>query len=280
MGADGLPPETRMGMVTLRVNDLDEQVEFYRRVVGVPTVDREGDRATLRAGETALVELVEAPEATERPRTAAGLFHLAIRVPDRGALADALARVRSEWRLAGASDHDASEALYLSDPEGNGIEIYRDRPREEWTYDEDGRVVMTTEPLAFDALDDGDADTALPAETDLGHVHLETSALAPSRAFYVDDLGFEVSGAFDDGAAFLSAGGYHHHLAINTWNGRSTPVGDHRGLTAFEVVVPDADALAAVGERFETRGVDVERDDGAVRVEAPDGITVRVRAEE
>lgn len=269
-----------MGRVALRVNDLDRLAAFYRRVVGVQSVEREDGRATLRAGDDALVELIEAPEAPERPRAAAGLFHVAVRVPDRDALADALARVRSEWTLEGAADHDASEALYLTDPEGNGIELYRDRPREEWPRRDDGRVDIGTAPLDVEALAGGDADAGLRPETDVGHVHLEVSTLAPSRAFYVDAVGFEVSGTYDDDAAFLAAGGYHHHLAINTWNGRTEPVGEHRGLTRFEVVVPDADALAATRERLADHSVAVERRDAELRIEDPDGIELRIVTDE
>ncbi|GAA0663687.1 VOC family protein [Natronoarchaeum mannanilyticum] len=276
MGTDELPSGTRMGRVRLRVNDVDEQVEFYRRVVGVPTVDRGDGRATLRAGEETLLELIEDPEAPDRPRSAAGLFHVAIRVPDRDALADALARVRAEWTLSGAADHDASEALYLTDPEGNGIELYCDRPREEWPRVEDGRVDIGTAPLDMDSLAGGDADAALPRGTDVGHVHLEVSTLAPSRSFYVDALGFDVSGTFDDGAAFLAAGDYHHHLALNTWNGRTEPVSEHRGLVGFDVVVPDAEAMAATRRRLEGHSVAVERRGDHLRIEDPDGIGVRV----
>jgi len=268
-----------MGRVRLRVNDVDERAAFYRRVVGVPTVDRGDGRATLRAGEEALLELIEEPEAPERPRSAAGLFHVAIRVPGRDALADALARVRSEWTLEGAADHDASEALYLTDPEGNGIELYCDRPRTEWPRVEDGRVDIGTAPLDLDSLAGGDADAKLPRGTDIGHVHLEVSTLAPSRSFYVDALGFGVSGTYDDGAAFLAAGDYHHHLALNTWNGRTEPAGEHRGLASFEVVVPDADALTATQRRLECHSVAVERRDDHLRVEDPDGIGVRVVTE-
>lgn len=268
-----------MGRVRLRVNDVDEQAAFYRRVVGVPTVDRGDGRATLRAGEETLLELIEDPEAPERPRAAAGLFHVAIRVPDRDALADALARVRSEWTLSGAADHDASEALYLTDPEDNGIELYCDRPREDWPRVEDGRVDIGTAPLDTDSLAGGDADAELPRRTDVGHVHLEVSTLAPSRSFYVDALGFDVSGTFDDGAAFLAAGDYHHHLALNTWNGRTEPVGEHRGLVRFDVIVPDADALAATRRRLERHSVAVERRDDHLDIEDPDGIGVRVVTE-
>jgi catechol 2,3-dioxygenase len=275
-----LPAGTSVGRVTLRVNDLDRQIEFYRDVVGAPTVDRADGQATLLADGEALFELIEAPDADERPRSAAGLFHAAVRVPDRSALGDVLARVRERWRLAGGSDHGVSEALYLSDPEGNGIEIYRDRPREDWDRNDGRTVEMVAEPLDRTGLFDGDADAALPSGSDMGHVHLEASALGASRSFYVDALGFDVSAAFEGQAAFLAAGNYHHHLGINVWNGRSAPTGDHRGIERFDVAVPDKDALAATAQRLEESGVTVERSDETLSVADPVGIGVRVVVDE
>jgi len=189
---DTLPASTRVGRVALTATDVDELAAFYRDVVGLAVISRTADRATLGAGDTSLLELREDASAQPRPASAAGLFHTAFRVPDRGALGDALDRVRDRWRLTGASDHRVSEALYLRDPEGNGVEIYRDRPRDEWPTT-DGRVEMTTAPLDLDALaaDASGADAA-PAGTDVGHVHLEVTDLDESREFYVDALGLRL----------------------------------------------------------------------------------------
>lgn len=272
-----LPPDTRVGRTALRVADLDEQVAFYRDVVGLAVLARDDERATLGAGETPLLELDRDPDASARDRATTGLFHTAFRVPTRAALGDALSRVRERWRLDGASDHRVSEALYLADPEDNGVEIYSDYPRDEWPERADGTVGMTTEPLDLDdVVSAADADGA-PAGTDVGHVHLEVSSLERAETFYGDVLGFSTRATMA-GARFLAAGGYHHHVGANTWHGRTTPAGG-RGLAWFEVVVPDPDALDAARARLADHGVEVGETDDGLAVEDPDGIEVRLRVE-
>jgi len=199
--------------------------------------------------------------------------------------------VREWWRLDGASDHLVSEALYLDDPEGNGVEIYRDRPREEWPVDDDGTVQMATEPLDIEGVSgaaggansDGDLVDRVPPGTDVGHMHLEVTSLSAFEAVYVDGLGFEV-GMTGPNVRFVAAGDYHHHLGANTWQGRTTPAAG-RGLAWFEVVVPDAAALEAVRERLDAVAADgdvefvvEEREDGIAVTDA-DGIEVCVRTE-
>ena len=290
---DRLPVGTRIGRAALRVVDLDETTAFYRDVVGLAVLDRDGDEAVLGvdAADRAPVSLLvlrRDPDAPERGATDAGLFHTAFRVPSRAALGEALGRVRDRWRLDGASDHLVSEALYLDDPEGNGVEIYRDRPREEWPADDDGTVQMATEPLDLEgvaAAAEGEGTAAadrVPADTDVGHVHLEVTSLAAFEAVYVDGIGFEVGMTGPD-VRFVAAGGYHHHLGANTWRGRTTPASG-RGLAWFEVVVPDDDALDAARARLDAAasGGDVEfaveeRDDGVAVTDA-DGIEIRIRA--
>ncbi|WP_128904202.1 VOC family protein [Halorubrum amylolyticum] len=306
---DRLPAGTRIGRVALRVADIDEMTAFYRDVVGLAVLDRGDDRATLGVEGTPLLVLERDPDRPERGRTDAGLFHAAFRVPSRAALGEALARVRNRWRLDGASDHLVSEALYLDDPEGNGVEIYRDRPREEWPVDDDGTVRMATEPLdvrgVAGAAGDSDLTERAPPDTDVGHVHLEVTSLSAFEAIYVEGLGFDVGMTGPD-VRFVAAGGYHHHLGANTWRGRTTPAAG-RGLSWFEVVVPDAAALEAARERLSavasdgeeiavvdgertsvvdgerTSVVDGERtsvvDGGEVAVTDADGIEVRVRTE-
>ncbi len=299
---DRLPTGTRIGRVALRVADLDETTAFYRDVVGLAVLDRDGDEAVLGVGDEELLVLRRDPDAPERGPTDAGLFHTAFRVPSRAALGEALGRVRERWRLDGASDHLVSEALYLDDPEGNGVEIYRDRPREEWPVADDGAVRMATEPLDLDGVaaaaegagsaDAAPADVAdrAPIGTDVGHVHLEVTSLSAFEAAYVDGLGFEVGMTGPD-VRFVAAGGYHHHLGANAWRGRTTPAFGC-GLAWFEVVVPDDAALDAVRSRLDAvrsrpdaaaADVDVElavdrRADGVAVTDA-DGIEVRVRTE-
>jgi catechol 2,3-dioxygenase len=275
---DGLPADTHIGQTALRAADLDEQTDFYRDVVGLAVLARDDERATLGAGGTPLLVLDRDPDASARDRAATGLFHTAFRVPTRAALGDALARVRERWRLDGASDHRVSEALYLADPEDNGVEIYRDYPRDEWPERADGTVEMTTEPLDLDgvAAAAAGADGA-PAATDVGHVHLEVSSLERAAAFYGDVLGFATRATMS-GARFFAAGGYHHHVGANTWHGRTDPAGG-RGLAWFEVVVPDPDALDAARARLADHGVEAAATDDRVAVEGPDGIEVRLRVE-
>jgi len=293
--SDHLPAGTRIGRAALRVADLDETVAFYRDVVGLAVLDRDGDEALLGVGDaegdetaapdaTPLLVLRRDPDRPERAPTDAGLFHTAFRVPSRAALGEALGRARDRWRLDGASDHLVSEALYLDDPEGNGVEIYRDRPRDEWPIDEDGTVRMATDPLDVEgvaAAAGGTRADRAPPGTDVGHVHLEVTSLSAFEAVYVDGLGFEVGMTGPD-VRFVAAGGYHHHLGANTWRGRTTSASG-RGLAWFEVVVPDAAALDAARVRLEgvasDGDLDVavdERADGIAATDA-DGIEVRVR---
>ena len=295
--ADRLPAETRIGRVALRVADLDETTAFYRDVVGLAVLDRDGDAAVLGVDGVPLLLLERDSAAPERAPTDAGLFHAAFRVPSRAALGEALGRVRERWRLDGASDHLVSEALYLDDPEGNGVEIYRDRPREEWPVDDDGTPRMATDPLdvegvaaAAGTVDTGEAGDApvdpspvdrAPPGTDVGHVHLEATSLSAFEAVYVDGIGFEV-GVTGPDVRFVAAGGYHHHLGANTWRGRTTPA-TGRGLAWFEVVVPDADALDAVRCRLDAVASDadvefaVEERANGIAVTDGDGIEVRIR---
>jgi catechol 2,3-dioxygenase len=271
-----LPGGARIGRIALRVADLDAVIDFYRDVVGLAVLDRTATGATLGADGTPLLVLAREADAPERARAAAGLYHAAFRVPSRGALGDALARVRGQWELDGASDHLVSEALYLSDPEGNGVELYRDRPRESWPETGDGGVAMATDPLDLEGVAAAAAgDDRAPPGTDVGHVHLEVASLDAFEAFYVDALGFAVR-ATVPGARFVAAGGYHHHVAGNTWNHRTAPA-EGRGLSWVEVVVPTAEGLAAVRERLVDRGHAVTATNEGVAVADPDGIEIRLR---
>lgn len=275
---DQLPDDTRIGRTALRVADLTDQTDFYRDVVGLAVLARDEATATLGVGDTPLLVLDRDPDADPRDRAATGLFHTAFRLPSRAALGDALARVRERWHLDGASDHRVSEALYLTDPENNGVELYRDYPRDEWPERADGTVGMTTEPLDIEgvaaAAVGGDG---APPDTDVGHVHLEVSSLDAAREFYGDTLGFATRATMS-GALFLAAGGYHHHVGANTWHGRTASAGD-RGLAWFEVVVPDADALDAARARLVDHGVEVTETAEGIAAVDPDGIEVRLRAE-
>ena len=274
-----LPAETAVGRVALTVDDLERVLPFYRDAVGC-RVEREGDSAGLLAGDgRELLVFEEVPGAPPRPRSAAGLFHVAIRLPDRSSLGDTLVRLREAGAsLTGASDHLVSEALYLRDPAGNGVELYRDRPRESWTRLDGDRVEMDSLPLDLADLaeaGDGTARDALPGGTDVGHVHLEVTDLAASKAFYTAGVGFGTTSEYRSEACFVAAGGYHHHVGLNTWNGRSDPAGDHQGLDWFEVVLPDAASRDAAVDRLADAGYAVDESGDVPAVSDPDDVEVR-----
>ena len=211
-----------------------------------------------------------------RPRHSTGLFHTAFLVPSRAELARSVRRViDAGWNFTGASDHLVSEALYLDDPEGNGIEIYRDRPREEWRY-EGGQLAMATLPLDLDSvmaeLDSDDVGAGADG-TRIGHVHLQVSQIPPVEAFYEGGLGLDVTTARYPGALFMSAGGYHHHIGTNTWasaNAPAPPAGS-RGLRRYTVVVPDAAELERVTAQLRAAGYELADAEGGVEAVDPSG---------
>jgi len=253
------------GPVRLRVADLDSQREFYERAIGLSPIDSGDGVARLGSDGTPVVELDHRADAPARPPRTTGLFHLAILVPDRAALAAALARaVRAGRRISGASDHLVSEALYLNDPEGNGIEIYRDRPRAEWERD-GGEIRMSTLPLDVDGLlaelREDEPESAMPDGTRVGHVHLNVADLDAAERFYSGLLGFDVTVRGYPGALFLSTGGYHHHIGVNTWAGPGAPApaAGSRGLEWFELSVDDAPGLAELERRLGDAGAPIER---------------------
>ncbi|WP_265110525.1 VOC family protein [Halosolutus halophilus] len=272
-----IPDTARIGRTALLVSDLDDMVDFYRDVVGLTVQTRSDTAASLGTGGTELLVLDRIEDASPRRRDQAGLFHNAFEVPSRAALGAALDRIRDRWELDGASDHHVSEALYLSDPEGNGVEIYRDRPAEEWPRAADGTVQIGTVPIDLaDVAAQSDGTERAPPGTTIGHVHVEATSLEAARAFYVETLGLRVQ-AEGKAALFLAAGDYHHHLGVNTWNGRSRPAGG-RGLAWFEFVVSSEETVASVHRRLEEAGVSVsERPDG-LEITDPDGIPIRIRA--
>jgi catechol 2,3-dioxygenase len=208
---------TGVERVDLRVDDVEAATAFYRDVAGL---DDAGGGELRSPGGPALIRLRSDGVSGRAPQRASGLFHTAIRYPTRADLAAALRRIAAARpEFTGASDHGVSEALYLNDPAGNGVELYWDRPREVWPDD------MFTAPLDLDdvAAAGGEAPRA-PEGTDVGHVHLRVSALPPAQDFYVGDLGFEVMHRYGDQALFVATGGYHHHVGLNTWYSAGQPI--------------------------------------------------------
>jgi catechol 2,3-dioxygenase len=246
---------TRMGAVHLTVADLERSLDYYRSALGLAVLEEGGGRASLGAGGTELLRLVELPGA-EPARGFTGLYHFALLVPERADLARWLVHVaRERVPLVGLSDHYVSEAIYLSDPDQHGIEIYCDRPRELWEGDVATR--LTTFPLDVESLlgelrDPGaEPFDGLPDGTVMGHVHLKVARIPETIEFYRDVLGFGLMAALGSQAAFLSAGGYHHHVGANVWEsaGAPSPPEGTAALRHATIVLPSAAARDAVANR-------------------------------
>lgn len=280
-GDEGLRGLT-MGPVGLAVRELGRSVAFYAAALGLERLESGDGRAVVGAGGRPLVELVERAGA-ERDHDAAGLFHVALLQPDRAALGHALRRLGAAGaRLSGAADHLVSEAVYLDDPDGHGIEVYADRAREAWPPGTGGdRVGMANAPLDFPGIeaaaerDPGGA--ARTAGVVVGHVHLETHDMAAARGFYAGRVGLDVM--VDAGRAlFLAAGGYHHHLALNVWGRRRRAyedAPDRLGPLYYTLALPDAGAVRALAA---TLDAEPAGDGATFRVRDPSGVEVRIAA--
>ena len=263
-----LPETTHTGQVRLRVADLDRSLAFYRDILGYQ-VEPHGDRSVrlyaARRGD-AQFQLDEVPGVAPKPWKMAGLFHAAIRMPARIDLARTIQRlVDHEWPVPGMADHGVSEAFYLNDPDGNGLEIYVDRPRDVWPT-QHGVLQMVSDPLdlksLFGTLNGArDDDGSMAADSDIGHVHLQVSDLDRAEQFYSGILGFDVMQRSYRGALFVSAGGYHHHIGLNVWAGRGVPGhrDDTAGLIDFTVLMPDGDSLDVVSARLADAKIAVQR---------------------
>lgn len=270
-----LPDETAIGCVTLRVRDAARALAFYRDVLGFEQRDVGAGAIGLgpHGGETALVLAIE-PAAAPRPPDVLGLYHIALLLPDRHGLGAALARlVEARYPLQGFADHAVSEAVYLADPDGNGLELYADRPRDTWRW-ADGSIFMTTRQLDVRGLlasGERTRDRAMPEGTRVGHIHLQVSDLAEAESFYVDTLGFDVVSRGFPGALFVSAGGYHHHVGLNTWGRPGPPPEDVAGLVEFELRVPDEAARDGVAARLRADAREAEPGVAGPRFADPDG---------
>jgi catechol 2,3-dioxygenase len=272
----------RVDKVGLRVRDVDRAVSFYRDVIGLQVMERDVGGASLGpAGGPALITLDSTGVDSPADRRATGLFHVAIRFPDRSSLGDALARLVAGNLEMGAGDHAVSEALYIDDPDGNGIELYWDRPVEEWPAPtDDAMVPMLTAPVDLRGLlEEGRGQEAVggpaPKGTIVGHVHLQVSDLAETIRFYVDEVGLDLTGRLGDQAGFFSSNGYHHHVGANTWssrNGRPAPA-NRAGLSRVLFAVTDADELEALRSRLSEHGREPRGAEGQnVTVHDPDRI--------
>jgi catechol 2,3-dioxygenase len=277
-----LPDATHLGSVTLAVADLSRAVNFYSQTLGIPVISQSDHSASLGVDGKPLVVLNEKEGAKRPPRHSTGLYHAAILLPTRadlGRLITHLAEIKVP--MSGYADHLVSEAFYLNDPDGNGLELYRDRPRNEWPMDGD-LVQMENAPINFDeffadAEREGKPWTGMPTGTTLGHMHLKIGNDKDAQAFYTDVVGFSVM-AYYPSAVFVSAGGYHHHLGLNMWESRGAgaPPADSVGLQEWSIVVPDANALNAAAERLTNAGALIERGDDFALFADPWGTRARI----
>ena len=269
-----IDPATRIGAVHLTISDLRRSIRFYETHLGFLVHRRDERAAWLGAGGPDLLILSQC-EAAPRVRGTTGLYHFAILVPSRAELARSLRRlVATNTIMQGAADHGVSEALYLADEDGIGIEIYRDRPRGQWPLVE-GQLRMGADPMDLEALlaeaGRAEGNAGLAPDTVIGHVHLHVSRLEEAHAFYVGLLGFEVTQRYGPSALFVAAGGYHHHIGLNTWAGVGAPPPPPGaiGLKHFVVSLPNGAALAAVHERLRAAGVVPQAIDGGLLIHDP-----------
>jgi catechol 2,3-dioxygenase len=271
------PPVTFVGQVDLKVQDLQRSLSFYEEVIGFKVLVQTENSAKLTAdGKTALLSIEQPADVIPKQGRTAGLYHFALLLPARADLGRVLNHLlKAGYPLQGASDHLVSEAIYLADPDGNGIEIYSDRPASEWDWN--GETVM----MATDAMDaksvlaeglNGSWD-GLPEGTVMGHIHLHVSELSKSEEFYTKGLGFEVVCRYGSQALFISSGRYHHHIGLNTWNGVGAPIppANSVGIESYTLMLPNEDSLKQIIAQLKTVGADVTEETGAFATSDPSG---------
>lgn len=282
-----LPDQTRFSQVRLRTADVKRQLEFYTEVLGFKVLDAAGaDHALSASGKgPGFLVLHEEPKAVPRPPRSVGLYHFAVRYPAREELARAYRRLRAHgYPIAGASDHGVSEAIYLSDPDSNGIELYADRPRSEWRW-QNGQVAMVTTALDLDdllaSISAKKAAADPPTGAELGHIHLHVADLAAAERFYREYLGLALTQRSYPGALFFASGGYHHHVAVNVWAGKSVPPPNSVGLISYRFEVPVPEILYCLSHRAPLLGHEIRGDfekDGLLQIRDPNGNWLEIEA--
>lgn len=285
MTENALPASTDMGAVTLTVANLDTMVDYYHRGIGLTVLEQTGPVATLGRAGRPLLHLHQDGSLKHASPNAAGLFHTAFLFETKSELAAAVYSVAKHFpnTFTGSSDHFVSNAMYFDDPERNGVELYWDLPRDEWRWQGD-RVMMGTEyldPNFFLKQNLTEEGSLAVADTPaaIGHVHLKVGDLQTGRDFYVDTLGFEITAEYGSQALFVAAGGYHHHLGMNTWQSRGagerTPA---LGLGGVSIHIGDVNALGALRERLAHHKIAVADTGAALEFEDPWKNRVHVQA--
>jgi catechol 2,3-dioxygenase len=275
-------PVTFVSHTGLLVKDLERCKSFYRDILGLKLLKGTESKADFSAdGENPLITIEKAGEVVPKKAGAPGLYHMALLLPDRSDLARFLRHMlKSNYPLQGASDHYVSEAIYLADPEGNGIEVYIDRPAETWQWNQ-GEVHMTTEPLDANGLltvgNDKDWE-GMPAGTIMGHIHLQVIELKETEKFYCKGLGFDLVNRYGSQAIFVSSGGYHHHIGLNTWQSSGgEPAEENRpGLKNFTLVLRDEAERGTTLQRLKEMGTSIEKTSGGIFVQDPSGNRIKL----
>jgi len=271
----------RIGGVGLKVRDLNAVSTFYQSVLGFDVIETDASRVTLGTGSRVLLELLGDPALIARDPRQAGLFHTAFLMPTRGDLARWLAHaLATNMQLQGASDHIVSEAIYLADPEGNGIEVYVDRPITDW-HGANGKIQMSTEPLDMQNLLNAAGGTrwsGFPKDGSIGHVHLQVGDTAKADRFYRDILGFDIAVNYP-GASFYGSGGYHHQLAGNVWNSRQTGTRAESmvGLDTVEIILRDSSNLAQIIARAADAGIVITKHTDGTTLHDPWGTAIMLK---
>ena len=268
-------PNTYVTNVEIKVSDLQRSLTYYREVIGFKVLHQESHKATLTAdGKTALLTIVQPETVEEKTRFTTGLYHFALLLPSRRDLANVISHFHKNGVYFGASDHDVSEALYLSDPDKNGIEIYADRPEDKWTW-HSNQVHMVTEPLNIQSIlaEGNDTWSGLPTGTVMGHIHLSVSNLTEAEEFYTKGLGFDIVTRYGTQALFISTGRYHHHIGLNTWYSENAPkLGEHQvGLKTFSLRLDNEQQVATMKENLRAIGAPVTDIAGGFQTEDPAG---------
>lgn len=269
-------PITFVGQVNLKVQNLERSLAFYREVIGFEVIEQTDSSANLTAdGKTVLLSIQQSNNLIPKQGKTTGLYHYALLLPKRSDLAEIVQHFRETGLRFGSSDHLVSEALYLSDPDGNGIEIYIDREPSAWDWD-NGEVAMAVDPLNFaDLLSGGEQQRwkGLPAGTVMGHIHLHVSELVKTEEFYSKGLGFEVVNRYGEQALFISDGKYHHHIGLNTWNGVGAPAPSPNsvGLESFTIMFPNEEKKNKIIAQLKNIGASVTEENGLTIATDPSG---------
>ena len=281
-----LPDETHIGRIRIQVADVERSLAYYASVLGMRVISRAGNAVQLGAhgDDRVLLELIEKRGARTVPRRGLlGLYHFAVLLPDRAALGRFIAHLTEIGMYAGMSDHLVSEAVYLTDPDGLGIEVYADRPRESWQI-ADRQLEMATKPLDVASVVAAAGDRkwdGLPAGTIIGHVHFYVGDIDRASSFYHSGLGLDKIVWNYPGALFMSAGGYHHHVGVNTWAVGAPPATDDDArLVEWELLVPDSESVQAAAASIATAGYPIEHDGDALVASDEWGIRLRLRRED